>query len=37
METFISERIKADKYDEGIYVKIDKVRGKTEKENFDAN
>ena len=34
--TFISERIKGDKYDEGIYFKINKVRGKTEKENFDA-
>ena len=34
--TFISERIKGDKYDEEIYFKINKVRGKTEKENFDA-
>ena len=34
--TFISERIKGDKYDEGIYFKIEKVRGKTDKENFDA-
>ena len=34
--TFTSERIKGDKYDEGIYFKINKVRGKTVKENFDA-
>ena len=34
--TFISERIKGDKYDEEIYFKINKVRGKTEKENFDG-
>ena len=34
--TFISERIKGDKYSEGIYFKIEKVRGKTDKENFDA-
>ena len=34
--TFISERIKGEKYDEGIYFKIDKVRRKTDKENFDA-
>ena len=34
--TFISERIKGEKYDEGIYFKIEKVRGKTDKENFDA-
>ena len=34
--TFISERIKGDKYDEEIYFKIEKVRGKTDKENFDA-
>ena len=33
---FISERIIGDKYDEGIYFKIEKVRGKTDKENFDA-
>ena len=33
--TFISERIKGDKYDEEIYFKIQKVRGKTDKENFD--
>ena len=32
--TFISERIKGDKYEEGIYFKIEKV--KTDKENFDA-
>ena len=34
--TFISERIKGEKYNEGIYFKIEKVRGKTDKENFDA-
>ena len=34
--TFISGRIKGDKYDEVIYFKIEKVRGKTDKENFDA-
>ena len=34
--TFINEQIKGDKHDEGIYFKINKVRGKTEKENFDA-
>ena len=34
--TFISERIKGDKYDEIIYFKINKVRGKTDNENFDA-
>ena len=34
--TLMSERIKGDKYDEGIYFKINKVRGKTDKENFDA-
>ena len=34
--TFISERIKGDKSNEGIYFKIEKVRGKTNKENFDA-
>ena len=33
---FISERTKREKYDEGIYFKIGKVRGKTNKENFDA-
>ena len=30
----MSERIKGDKYDEGIYFKINKVRGKTDKENL---
>ena len=35
--TFISEWIKGDKYNEEIYFKIEKVRGKTAKENFDAN
>ena len=34
--TFISERMKGDTYDNGIYFKIEKVRGKTDKENFDA-
>ena len=34
--TFISERIKGEKYDEDIYFKMEKVRGKTDKENFDA-
>ena len=34
--TLISERIKGEKYNEGIYFKIEKVRGKTDKENFDA-
>ena len=34
--TFISERIKGEKYDEGIYFKIEKVRGKTDKENCHA-
>ena len=32
----ISEQIKAEKFDDGIYFKIEKVRGKTDKENFDA-
>ena len=34
--TFISERIKGEKFDDGIYFKIEKVRRKTDKENFDA-
>ena len=34
--TFMSERIKEDKYKEGIYLKIEKVRGNNDKENFDA-
>ena len=34
--TFISEQIKGDTYDNDIYFKIEKVRGKTDKENFDA-
>ena len=34
--TFISERIKGEKYEEGIYFKIEKIRGKTERENFYA-
>ena len=34
--TFISERIKGEQYDKRIYFKIEKVRGKTDKENFDA-
>ena len=34
--TFISERIKGKKSDDGIYFKIEKVRSKTDKENFHA-
>ena len=34
--TFISERIKGDQYDEGIHFEIKKVRGKTDNENFNA-
>ena len=34
--TFISERIKGENYNEGISFKIEKVRGKTDQENFDA-
>ena len=34
--TFISKRIKAEKFDDGIYFKIEQVRAKTDKENFDA-
>ena len=34
--TFISERIKGEKYDKGIYFKIEKARGKTDQESFDA-
>ena len=34
--TFISERIKGEKFDDGIYFKIERVRGKTDKENSDA-
>ena len=34
--TFTSERIKGEKYNEGIYLKIEKVRGKTDKKNFDT-
>ena len=34
--TFISELIKGEKYDEGIYFTIQKVRGKTGKVNFDT-
>ena len=30
---FISKRIKAENFDQGIYFKIEKVRGRTEKEN----
>ena len=33
---FISKRIKAESSNQGIYFKIEKVRGKIEKENFDA-
>ena len=35
-DTFISERIKENEYSEGIYFKIEKVRGNSNKENFDA-
>ena len=34
--TFISEQIKGKQFDDGIYFKIEKVRGKADKENFDA-
>ena len=34
--TFISERIKGENSDDGIFFKIEKVRGKTDKGNFDA-
>ena len=34
--TFISERIKEGEYSEGIYFKIEKVRGNNDKENFGA-
>ena len=34
--TFISERIKEGEYSEGIYFKIEKVRGNNNKENFHA-
>ena len=34
--TFIRKRIKGEKYNEGIYFKIEKIRGKTDKENFDG-
>ena len=34
--TFISERIKGEIFDDGIYFKIEKVTGKTDKEDFDA-
>ena len=33
---YISKQIKAENFNQGIYFKIEKVRGKTEKENFDA-
>ena len=33
---FISKWIKAENFDQGINFKIEKVRGKTEKESFDA-
>ena len=35
-KAFLSERIKGEKFDDGIYFKIEKVRGKTDKKNFDA-
>ena len=34
--TFTSERIKGEHFADGIYFKIEKVRGKTNKENLDA-
>ena len=34
--TFISERIKENEYSEDIYFKIEKVRGNSDRENFDA-
>ena len=34
--TFISEQIKREKFEDWIYFKIKKVRHKTDKENFDA-
>ena len=33
---FISKQIKAENFSEGIYFKIERVRGKTEKKNFDT-
>ena len=33
---FTSKRIKEEGYDNGIYFKIEKVRGRTDRENFDA-
>ena len=33
---FISKRIKAENFEQGIYFKIEKVREKTQKESFDA-
>ena len=33
---FVRKRIKAENFDQGILFKIEKVRGNTEKENFDA-
>ena len=32
----MSERIKGDKSNERMYFKIEKIRGKTDRENFDA-
>ena len=34
--TFISERIKENEYFKGIYLKIEKVRGNSDRENFDT-
>ena len=34
--TFISEQIKGENFADGIYFEIEKVRGKTDKEKFDA-
>ena len=33
---FVSKRIKGDNFNQRIYFKLEKVRGKTEKENFEA-
>ena len=35
-DIFTSKRIKEERYDNGIYFKIEKIRGRTDRENFDA-
>ena len=35
-KTFISDRLKEDEHSEGIYFKIEKVRGNSDRENFDT-